>query len=146
MRAILAAVILAALTVSASAATDIFGRDVTQVSPTQWQAGGTAVSAPNLAAALTTFAGMAPEGWQPPPPPQQTIISTLSFVRRFTSAERAAIRGSTLTGDLLLLMTSAQEIDVSDPTIVGGIAGLVALGLITAPRGAQVLDLSQVSP
>jgi hypothetical protein len=84
--------------------------------------------------------------WTPVQPEQSTTLSTLQFLRRFTAVERAAVRASSAAGDVTMLLAASQEVDVTDPATVAGMAGLVALGLITEPRRVQILDLTRVSP
>jgi hypothetical protein len=70
------------------------------------------------------------------------ILSPLAFQRRFTAAERVAIRASSdsLVIDWMELSKIAQEIDLSDPDVIAGVEYLEALALIGTGRAAAVLE------
>ena len=73
----------------------------------------------------------------------ETIWSTLQFMERFTKQERGAIRAAAKQSDdvedWLDLLRAAQEVKPTDPRTVSGMAALVAAGLLTAQRSAEIL-------
>ena len=78
----------------------------------------------------------------PPPPAPVTVISRLDFLRRFTRAERIALRAAETTdpvvADFLLMLTLAEDVDLTSPDVTEGLAYLEANGFITAERGAAI--------
>src|SRR3954452_17670630 len=74
-----------------------------------------------------------------PPPP----ISPLDFMERLTKTERKAIRAKSKTNDdledFMSLLSAAPHVHLNDPRTVAGVDLLVALGLLTAARKAEVL-------
>lgn len=74
-----------------------------------------------------------------------TKLTKLEYQTRFTAAERIAIRTAAKTDpvveDILALMDSASEIDLTDPRTVQGANALEALGHIAAGRAAEILAL-----
>lgn len=79
-----------------------------------------------------------------------TTISAAGFLARFTSAEQAAIQAAAATNASIALGLTmglaAGVVYVSSPTVQAWMQGLVAAGVLTAARSAQVLDLAQASP
>ena len=77
-----------------------------------------------------------------PPPAPVTVISRLNFLRRFTRAERIALRAAETTdpvvADFLLMLTLTEEVDLTSPDVTEGLAYLEANGFITAERGATI--------
>ena len=75
----------------------------------------------------------------PPAPP--SILSPLAYQRRFTAAERIAIRGSAdpLVVDWLALSMIAATIDLADADVIAGTHYLESLGLIAAGRAIEIL-------
>ena len=78
----------------------------------------------------------------PPPPAPVTVISRLDFLRRFTRAERIALRAAEATdpvvADFLLMLTLAEDVDLTSPDVTEGLAYLEANGFVTAERGATI--------
>lgn len=69
-------------------------------------------------------------------------VEPLAFLKRFTQAERIAIKASSdvQVQDFLLLITAAKDyIDLDDTNVTNGLAYLVALGLLTEARKAEIL-------
>lgn len=70
-------------------------------------------------------------------------MEPLTFMRRFTMAERIAIRSAATTdpmiADLMAMQAAATYIDLDDPDTQAGVAYLESLGIIAAGRAAQVL-------
>lgn len=102
------------------------------------------VNALTATAALATINAMAPAGWVPPPPPPVTTISALGFIRRWTASEQAVL--NTANPLWAIQIAAANEIDVTDPTLLADVALAVAGGAVTQARADQVLDLSRRSP
>ena len=57
----------------------------------------------------------------PPPPEPITVVSRLDFLRRFTRAERIALRAAETTdpvvADFLLMLTLAEDVDLTSPDV-----------------------------
>ena len=85
-----------------------------------------------------------------PTAPAQTTIAPLDFMARLTPAEQTAITtaGQSNASVMLFLLklAGAQTVDVTDPLTVSGVSAMVGASLLTQPRAAQILDLSQASP
>lgn len=85
-----------------------------------------------------------------PAPAIPTTITPLDFMARLTPAEQTAIATASQSNAQVLLfllkLAGAQDVSVTDPLTVAGIQAMVAAGLLTVDRGAQVLDLSRASP
>jgi len=79
--------------------------------------------------------------WEAVPDNSTPTIAPLTFLRRFTAPERVAIRSShdPYVVDFLDLLNKATEIANTDPDVQGGMAYLVALGLLTQERAGEVL-------
>lgn len=75
--------------------------------------------------------------------PLQRLITKLEYLRRFTTAERVAIRAAAdanpVLDDYLKLMELAQEINLDDPDTVSAAQMLEQSGLIATGRAAEVL-------
>ena len=75
--------------------------------------------------------------------PVPRTITKLEYLRRFTTAERVAIRAAAsenpVLDDYLKLMELAQEINLDDPDTVAAVQMLEQSGLIAAGRAAEVL-------
>lgn len=118
------------------------------------QPAGTVIAGPVLwdgAARWTLPAGQQAVAWTgqtvyAPAPAAPTQLSSLDFLKRFTSDERAAIRATPALADWVSLATASTTIDVTDPLLLQGMAGAVAAGAITTARSAQILDLTHSSP
>lgn len=136
-RIAIAIALLAALPASAQTV-DVFGRLVT-VNGKTYSVPGISVTAPSLSAALNVLSGLAPEGWQPPAPPPQTVIPRAAFTDRFMPAEKAAIVGTPKLLALWLELLGYDQIDVTDPRVVGGVSQLVAGGAVAPERAASIL-------
>ena len=74
--------------------------------------------------------------------PVPRTTTKLEYLRRFTTAERVAIRAAAATNpvldDYLKLMELAQEINLDDPDTVAAVQMLEQSGLIAAGRAAEV--------
>lgn len=77
------------------------------------------------------------------PPIPSPIMSKLTFMRRFTTEERIAIRQAALQNVILAdaqeLLSLALEIDLNDPDTVNTIGYMIMLGLLTPERGTEIL-------
>lgn len=92
-----------------------------------------------------------PQGpWNPvtrlfdPPPPPPNILTPSGFKQRFTQAERVAIRAAadsdTVIDDLLDILATAQDVDMADPNVTGGLDYMESQGLITATRKDEIIN------
>jgi uncharacterized membrane protein len=112
-------------------------------------------------AVLTTPAGLSVIGVQlsrsvlgdwadVPVIPPTTIIATIDFMMRLTFAERSglivAARTDNQLADILVQLGCATTIDVTNAAVISAVDYMVSATDLTAPRGAQILDLTQVSP
>lgn len=72
------------------------------------------------------------------------VWTKLEYLRRFTQAERIAIRGVAKMvpelDDYLQLLELADEVRSDDPDIVGALAMLEGAGLIGAGRAGEILN------
>lgn len=79
-----------------------------------------------------------------PLPPRD--ITALAFRRRFTPAEKLAITAAAQSNPALRLWLddsiAAQQVDLLDPEAVAGMGALVAAGLLSEERKAQILERS----
>jgi DNA-binding MarR family transcriptional regulator len=70
------------------------------------------------------------------------VISRLNFLRRFTRAERIALRAAETTdpvvSDFLLMLTLAEDVDLTSPDVTEGLVYLEANGFVTAERGDAI--------
>lgn len=100
---------------------------------------------------LKVFAAK-PEGfdWNPatldydiPVPPRVLPITSVEFMRRFTMPERIAIRAARAADpvleDFFDLLVVASSITITDEDVQAGVGYLVAQGLISAERAAEIL-------
>ena len=80
---------------------------------------------------------------QPVLPSGPRTITKLEYLRRFTTAERVAIRAAAsanpVLDDYLKLMELAQEINLDDPDTIAAVQMLEQSGLIASGRAAEVL-------
>lgn len=81
------------------------------------------------------------DAWEAVPDNSTPTITPLAFLRRFTAPERVAIRASAnpYVVDFMDLLNKATEVLQSDPDVQGGMAYLVALGLLTQARADEIL-------
>lgn len=74
-----------------------------------------------------------------------TRMDALDFQRRFTQAERVAIRAAGQTSgeiaDYLAMLDAATNVVLTDPLTVAGVQALEAQGLIEAGRADEILAL-----
>lgn len=72
-----------------------------------------------------------------------TAITTLQFFERFTDSEQLAIVTATMTNPTVKLwydkLMALQEVTLADPRLSAGLDSLVAAGLITSERKAEIL-------
>lgn len=70
-----------------------------------------------------------------------TVMSKLSFIQKFTQAERITIRASTdpVIIDFMELLSMAQEIDLEYPDTIAGLNYMETIGLLGAGRAAEIL-------
>jgi len=68
-------------------------------------------------------------------------LTRLAFLRRFTPPERVAIRTShnPYVEDFMDLLGRASEILQTDPDVLGGMAYLVSLGLLSQARADEIM-------
>jgi len=81
-----------------------------------------------------------------PPVAVPTVITTAQYVARFAPSERTAIMATPASLNLWLTLLAYTSIDVTDPQVTAGVAALVSANLLTAARGAQILNLAVASP
>jgi hypothetical protein len=90
----------------------------------------------------------APEAVDPSAPTDAPIVAMtwtkLEYLRRFTQAERIAIRGAAKVvpelEDYLQLLELASEVRSDDPDIASALAMLEGAGLIGAGRAQEILN------
>ena len=77
----------------------------------------------------------------PVPEPAPVLLTPLQFLRRFTLAERIAVRNAMnpIIMDFLNLIALAQDIQTTDPDTQQGIGYLAQQGLIAPERVAEIL-------
>lgn len=72
------------------------------------------------------------------------VVTSLAFMERLTQAERIAIRTAARESaeleDWLDMLRAAQEVNLDDPRTVEGVGVLVAAGLLTSERAAEILS------
>jgi len=73
--------------------------------------------------------------------PREIQLTKLQFLRRFTTAERIAIRASTnpVIVDFMQLLDLAQDVRLDDPDTIQGVNYLEGLNLLAAGRAAEIL-------
>lgn len=99
--------------------------------------------------ALTTIEEIEAFAWEvlPSDYPSNPVVTRLSFMRRFTHAERASIRAARDSGqsqdllDFWELLQLATSVNLNDTDIKLGVDMLETDGLIGAGRAAEVLTL-----
>jgi len=77
---------------------------------------------------------------QPEPVPL-TIMSSLAFLNRFTTAEEDAVISSTILDVKKIFgrMMGADFIDTTDTDTIAGVDGLIAYGLVDSSHKAAIL-------
>lgn len=89
----------------------------------------------------TAETGFAPP--ESPPTTQAAVLSRLEFIRRFTPAERQAIRqarsSSTDLDDFMYLLEMAETVRTNNADVIAGLAMLEAGGLLATGRAAEIL-------
>jgi len=81
---------------------------------------------------------------EPPPKPAPEPVSRVEFMRRFTDAERIAIRtsargGNVIVEDAMDLLAGAERVHVDDPDVVRFVHYVESIGLIAPGRASAVL-------
>jgi hypothetical protein len=93
------------------------------------------------------------EGFSDPPPtqlPQASSWDALTFLERFSQAERIAIRQAASgasadaleLADWLDMLRVAKNVSAADPRTEAGMAALVAAGLLSAERRDEILGIA----
>lgn len=86
-------------------------------------------------------------GWEEVDEPEQpepspiTIMSSLTFLDRFTTAEQDAVISSTILDVKKIYgrMMGADFIDVTDTDTIAGVDGLIAYGLVDSSHKTAIL-------
>lgn len=75
-------------------------------------------------------------------PTKPIFIATYQFILLFTPAEHAAIIASTdqKVQQFLMAITTAQQINLNDPVVQGGISYLVSINLLTQANATLILS------
>lgn len=106
------------------------------------------VSAPTPEAALATINAMPPYSAPKVEIPRQ--IDPMGFINRFDMGEQQKItEAAAANWQVSLWLTkclATASIDVTHKATQDGLAALVAAGLLSGKRAAQILDLSIASP
>lgn len=80
---------------------------------------------------------------QPEPVPQPRIITTRSFLRRMTAAERqtilAAMDGNIALRDSMTLLQGGLTVDLDDPLTIESVQALKAAELLDEGRADEIL-------
>lgn len=80
---------------------------------------------------------------EPVAPTPGRVMTKLEFLRRFTGAERIALRTvakeNPVVEDYMALLDAAQEVNTADPDTSGGVMMLEAAGLLGAGRAMEIL-------
>jgi hypothetical protein len=80
----------------------------------------------------------------PPTPPPVVEWTPFVFIRRFSQAERVAIRAARLTdgvlGDFFSILEQAPLVHSNDADFQAGMQYLVQQGLLTAERAAEIVS------
>lgn len=76
---------------------------------------------------------------------QVKVISQVGFLRRFTQAERIAIRSASKVNPIVedfqyMLELATSGIDVTDGDVKAGIEMLVSVGILSPARAATILS------
>lgn len=78
-----------------------------------------------------------------PPPPPSTVLTRTQFLSLFTMAEVILIKQTAKTNTVVdyyqYMLDSATTLDLNSKTVIDGVNGLEAYGLIAQGRAAQVL-------
>lgn len=94
-------------------------------------------------AMLGEFGSIAEYVAPPPLPAPPRTTTPLQFIERFTEAEQLAIVTAAMQVPALRLwydkLMAAQQVVFDDPRLAAGMDALVAAGLLTAERNAEVL-------
>ena len=87
-----------------------------------------------------------PTGVEPlpePEPVQRTLLLPMEFTDRFTTDEKRGLDAAAATDndiyEVRWAIRQASEIDLTSPQTVGGVNALVAAGVLTQARAAEVL-------
>lgn len=133
----------------AQTTTDNFGRMVVQsggVYSVTDQKDGThfTVSGVSPVRAMDVINSMQPAWYVPPAAPNPTIITSIAFLDRFTSAEQAAVQAAaaaapTTIGVGLTTGLAAGTIGLTSPVLKAWMDGLVNAGAITSARETAIL-------
>lgn len=71
-------------------------------------------------------------------------ITILTFLKRFTSEERIAIRNAAkinaVLEDFMFLLNSAQNVNLNSPELIEGMNLLVSAGLLTSERKTNIMS------
>jgi len=86
-----------------------------------------------------------PEPTQASPSPKPSaVLSRLEFLRRFTPAERQAIRSamaqSVELDDFMFLLEMAETVRLDNDDVMAGLAMLEGAGLLAAGRASEILS------
>jgi Tfp pilus assembly protein PilN len=77
-----------------------------------------------------------------PTPPRQPITK-IEYLRRFTQAERVAIRvaaeSNHIVNDYVELLNATATLHLDDPDVIAGVNQLEQAGLLVAGRAAEIL-------
>lgn len=92
--------------------------------------------------------GWTQEGGFTPPEPAANrpaaVLSRLEFLRRFTQAERQAIRSaraqSVELDDFMFLLEIAETVRLDNDDVMAGLAMLEGAGLLAAGRASEILS------
>jgi hypothetical protein len=68
-----------------------------------------------------------------------TTISRAQFLTRFTNEEKLAVASNPQSLVFWLNLLEVSTVNLTDPTIVSGMASLVSLGVITSDRQTTIL-------
>lgn len=72
-----------------------------------------------------------------------TALTKLKFIKRFTAAEYAAIKGAAAANPTLdyywQMLMLAEEVRLDDPDTIAGVTTLEQVGLLAAGRAAEIL-------
>lgn len=92
----------------------------------------------------TTTGQLVSVSTEPPDAPKSRILTRLAFMRRFTDAELATIYTAESQSVQLKVWLDkfrlAEEINLDDPEIVGGVNALEQAGILSVGRAAEVLE------
>lgn len=81
---------------------------------------------------------------EPAPAPVGVTLTKLEYLRRFTQAERIAIRAaaaqSPQLADYMQLLELATEVRTDDPDTIAAVQMLEAAGLIATGRAQEILN------